>query len=534
MSDQTPSRSAPDGGEMAEVRHRVAVLLDGLETALVDRKEDQRTRKVRFQRLIQKCKDVFEKYMNPSHQPFQARPDELDQPIKDASLTMSDTIPSRSAPDGGEMAEIRHRVAVLLDGLETALVDRKEDQRTRKVRLQRLIQKCEDVFEKYMNPSHQSAQAESAELNPSIQDGVRILLEHAERLESTDIEINSLHEKGTHTSISLTISFPKMYIYIHIANNRQPRPSARSAPDGREMDEIRRRIAVLMDGLDTTFATHEEDETVRKTRLQDLTQKCKDVYKKNMNPSLEPVQARPDELDQPIKDAVRIPWEHAERLESTDIEKIRRRIDVLVDGLEAIFVNREEDEPVRKTMLQGYLIQECEDVYEKYVNPSHQPVQAGPAELDRSIQDAVRILWEHAKSLESTDIESLMTSLNEKDTLPTRSPPDGREMDEIRHRVAVLVDGLETISVDCKEDKRSRKVKLQRLIQKCEDVFEKYMNPSHQPVQGEPDELDPSQDAVRILWEHTERLESTDIESLINSLRDKSIQCREKCSFEDF
>ncbi|MCJ1467992.1 hypothetical protein MMC07_006618 [Pseudocyphellaria aurata] len=101
---------------------------------------------------------------------------------------MSDQTISRSAPDLWELAEIRHRVAVLLDDLETALVDRKEDQWTRKVMLQRLIQKCEDVFEKYMNPSHQPLQAESAEPDPSIQDAVRILWEHAERLESTDIE----------------------------------------------------------------------------------------------------------------------------------------------------------------------------------------------------------------------------------------------------------------------------------------------------------------------------------------------------------
>ncbi|MCJ1467994.1 hypothetical protein MMC07_006620 [Pseudocyphellaria aurata] len=76
---------------------------------------------------------------------------------------------------------------------------------------------------------------------------------------------------------------------------------ARSVASGEEMEEIQRWVDVLTDGLDTISETHEEDETVRKTRLQDLIRKCKDIYKKYMKPAFEPVQARSDELDQPIR-----------------------------------------------------------------------------------------------------------------------------------------------------------------------------------------------------------------------------------------
>ncbi|MCJ1467993.1 hypothetical protein MMC07_006619 [Pseudocyphellaria aurata] len=180
-----------------------------------------------------------------------------------------------------------------------------------------------------------------------------------------------------------------------------------------------------------------------------------------------------------------------------EMVEIRRWVDVLTDGLDTIFVTHEEDQRTRKVRLQR-LIQKCEDVFEKDMNPSHRP-----DELDPSTQDAVRVLWEQAGCLESTDIESLINPL--------------REMEEIRRRVAVLMDGLNTIFVTYEEGKT---VRLQDLIQKCEDVFEKYMNPSYEPIQAESAELDPSiQDAVRILLEHAECLESTDIESMTNSLR---------------
>ncbi|MCJ1462387.1 hypothetical protein MMC07_000987 [Pseudocyphellaria aurata] len=116
----------------------------------------------------------------------------------------------------------------------------------------------------------------------------------------------------------------------HITLAMSDTRSTHSAPDRREMGEIRRQITALIDGLDAIVASREEDEPVLKTTLQDLIQKCKNVYKKYMNPSYKPVQVRPDELDQLIKDAVRIPWEHAERLESTDIEILSAENDVIL------------------------------------------------------------------------------------------------------------------------------------------------------------------------------------------------------------
>ncbi|MCJ1467995.1 hypothetical protein MMC07_006621 [Pseudocyphellaria aurata] len=115
-----------------------------------------------------------------------------------------------------------------------------------------------------------------------------------------------------------------------------------------------------------------------------------------------------------------------------------------------------------------------------------------------------------------------------------RSVPSGEEMEEIQRWVEDLTDGLDTISATHEEDETVRKTRLQDLIQKCQDVFAKYMNLSYEPVQARPDGLDqPTKDAVRVLWEHVERLESTDLESLMTSLNEKGTQCREQCSIED-